>query len=164
MSQFTFFIKLPPYLGDWYRNRCGGTDPIKPIKGSQVSDIIKRFVALQPKDTLPQLYPKEGEVAIEIPENRIKPAEFYNHMPPRAKEAVLETIRLEFTIELWEDINSFKNLGKQRDKLIYAWMEEHGIKDTETNYLAIAKIYQRKRDTARNRYRQQKRRNDKKKK
>lgn len=145
MSQITFFLELPPYLAQWYRNRCGGESPIKPLRGSHESDIIEAFITTLPEGQVPQVQPNEGEVAIAIPSFRHKPPMYYNYMPPAAKKALHSSIKLEFELDLWDSLHKFCNLGKQLKDLIYAYMENHGIANTETNYLAVSKAYQRKR-------------------
>ena len=63
-----------------------------------------------------------------------------------------KSIRQRFVMALWQDLHKFGNIGKQRQELIYAWMEAHEIELTESNWNTIAKIYQRRQDV----YRKQK--------
>lgn len=147
MSNLTIFIELPPYLAQWYRHRCGGGTPITPVRGSYESNVIEEFITKRPKGIAPQLTPNPGEVAIAIPSFRAKPPEYYNYMPPKAKRLLEDSIKVDFEIDMWQCLHRFCNLDKQLKKLILAFMEKHGIEDTETNYLAISKAYQRKRDS-----------------
>lgn len=146
MSHLTFFIELPPYLAQWYRHRCGGSDPILPVRTSYESNIIEEFITKRPADMAPQIAPKPGEVAIAIPSFRGRPPEYYNYMPPKALDLLRESIKVDFEIDMWKCFHRFSNMDKQLKGLIYAFMEKHGIEDTETNYLAISKAYQRKRE------------------
>lgn len=146
MSHLTFFLELPPYLEQWYRNHCGGECPIQPLRGSHESDIIEEFITTLPDGEVPQLQPKEGEVAIAIPSFRSKPPLYYNFMPPEAKNALKASIKLEFDIDLWNSLRKFCDKGSPLKELFFAYMEKHGIEDTETNFLAISKAYQRKRE------------------
>lgn len=144
MSDFYIYIKLEPYLKDWFINENGGTNPLKLKKGSQEHDILKLFLEKSPNDYVPHIK-QDNEVAIELPFFKNKDPRTYNYLPARALDALRDTIRTRFTIQLWEDLHNFGSIGKRQDNLIYAWMHKHGIEDTETNWCAISKIYYRKR-------------------
>jgi hypothetical protein len=81
---------------------------------------------------------------------------YYNHLSESSKEHLIHCLKIRFAIALWNDLFKFGNIGKQKQDLIYAWMDAHDIEDTETNWNAISKIYARKRKS----YFQQKRRRD----
>lgn len=145
MSNITIFISLPPYLAQWYRHRCGGKDPISPVRGSYESNVIEEFLAKMPEGVEPQLFPREDEVAIAIPSFRAKPPEYYNYLPPKARHLLENSIKVEFEIDMWQSLRRFKHVSANLKDLILAYMEKHKIEDTETNFLAISKAYQRKR-------------------
>ena len=48
-----------------------------------------------------------------------------------------------FRIQLWEELHQFDVKLNRQDETIYIFMENHGISINDTNWNAIAKIYQR---------------------
>ena len=75
-----------------------------------------------------------------------KPPERFFYLPPMAVDAVVTCIRRRFDVCMWQTLHRFSSVFQRQDKLIYAFMEKHGIDPTEKNWNAIAKRYQRKRD------------------
>ena len=67
------------------------------------------------------------------------------YLPLAARNTLKRCIRNRFVIQLWSDLFRFGYIGKQKQDLIWAWMDAHGIEATETNWNTIAKIYDRKR-------------------
>lgn len=144
MSDFYIYIKLEPYLRDWFIHENGGTTPVKLRKGSQEHDILKLFLEKLPDGMMPH-FKQPDETTIQLPYFKNRDPRTYNYLPPKALEALHDCIRTRFTIQLWQDLHTFGNIGKRNDNLIYAWMHKNGIEDTETNWNAISKIYYRKR-------------------
>lgn len=85
-------------------------------------------------------------VCIELPNFRSKDTRSNFYLPPKAAEALKACIRNRFDIEMWNALHRFDAIFQRQDNLIYAFMEKHGIEQTEKNWNAIAKRYQRKRD------------------
>ena len=80
----------------------------------------------------------------------------YNTYLSAASRRVLALcIRKRFSIELWNDLFKFGNIGKRKQDIIWAWMETHGIEMNDTNWNTIAKIYMRKRNVYRQTLRRQ---------
>lgn len=145
MSNFCIYISLDPYLAQWFIHDQGGKQPIQLVKGSVESKILEVYIAKRPSNIPPELYAPD-KVAIALPGFRYRPAEIYNFLPNHAMAALTNAIRNRFDIELWNDLHHFGKIGRRQDELIYAWMEKHGIAQTEVNWNAIAKRYQRQRD------------------
>lgn len=146
MDRFLIYIELEDYLAQWFVNEMGGNMPVKLLRGSVESKILEVFLTKRPDDVAPDIA-GEGKLPVVIPEFRNRPAEVYNHLPKFAVNSLLNVIRSRFDISLWQDLNSFGNIIKNRqDELIYAWMEKHGIELNEKNWNAIAKRYQRQRN------------------
>lgn len=137
-------IELEPYLRQWYIHENGGTVPVVPDKYSVEHRIFDAFLTTLPPNALPDVATPDT-VAIRIPEMKARPTRVYNYLPLSARRELKNCIRNRFIIELWNDLHHFGHIGKRRDDLIFAWMECHGIDRTETNWNAIAKIYQRQR-------------------
>jgi hypothetical protein len=145
MSDFCVYIEMPPYLKDWFVHDSGGEYPVKLIRGSMESSLLETFLAPQPAGLLPEL-PGEGKVAICIPYFKRKDPRTYHYLSKQAKSAFLKLVQTRFDLQMWKELNKFGRIGKQLEDLIYAWMDKHDIAPTETNWNAIAKRYQRKRN------------------
>lgn len=100
------------------------------------------------------MMPAVDAVAIELPYFRNKDPRVYNWLSPRARTAIAECLRVQFDVQLWQDLHTVGNIGREQKTLIYAWMEKYGIECTDTNWNTIAKKYQRKRKNSRKSFRQ----------
>ena len=138
---------MEPYLAQWLAHKFGPY-PIRFPKGSIENDIIELGLKPLPEGASPDL-PGEGKYPIVLPFFRYKDVRFHNYLPQSAKSELIHNLKVCFAIELWKDLNKFGYIGKQKQDLIWTWMETHGIEDTETNFNAILKIYARKRDAFR---------------
>lgn len=174
MNAFFIYLALPPYLAQWYANECTKIhnrdnascphevyrfpNPVIPVRGSAESGVIESWLDKQPKDALPALAPDDATIAIQIPSFSGMPVEYYNYFSPSAKEVLVDTIRNRFQVALFSDIHKAraKNPAARIDLLINAWMEKNCIEYNDTNWNAIAKIYQRKRDVYRHTLKNQK--------
>jgi len=156
---FYIYLKMDPYLAQWLIHKHGG-EPVEFPKNSIENDIIGVGLTTPPPMTKidkngnevkvyePDL-PGEGKVAIVLPYFKYKDVRFYNFLPISARDSLVQCIRARFAVELWKDLYKFGYIGRQKQNLIYTWMASHGIEDTETNFLAISKMYFRKRDAFR---------------
>ena len=145
MSSFLVYIRIEPYLRQWFVHDHDGKTPVELRRGSVESKVLEVYLSPQPKDSVPDSG-GEDTLAIRIPTFRHKPPETYNHLPKYAQAALINCIRNRFDVELWNDLHHFGRIWRRKDELIYAWMENHGIEMTEANWNAIAKRYQRQRD------------------
>lgn len=139
MSDFLLYIKLDPYLAQWFINQMGGSTPVKLIKGCVESKHLQLFLEKRPPGVLPES--PEGKVAVEIPYFRVKPPEVYNYLPEDAMKSLVKLIRDRFDWQLFTDIHVFKNMVFEQKELIYAWMNQNGIEKTGTNWDAIVMRY-----------------------
>lgn len=153
-------LALPTYLAQWYANECQQIQhrdedtlphaiykPLQPViipRGSQESRILHSFLQKPPTNGYNE--DEEPTIAIVIPQYRDKDAYSYNYLGKHGRLQLADTIRNRFCINLWEELHTFKNVLSRQDNAIYAFMETHGIACTETNWNAIAKIYQRLRN------------------
>lgn len=144
MSNYCIYLKLAPYLAQWFVHRHGGNEPVRLRRGSPESDIMQLFLSRRPDGVAPQCA-TDGATAIEVPYFRGKDPRVYTYMPERALAALANNIRVQFDVEMWADLHNFGNIGAEQQELIYAWMDKHGIECTETNWQAIAARYRRKR-------------------
>lgn len=124
MSKFYVYIKLEPFVKQWLVNKYG--EPVKFQAQSIENYTIQAFVIKKPLNVEPDVA-EEGTVAISIPDSIQKPAEFFNHLTPRGKEAVKQNIEYLFNQNLWNELGDMSSLGCKTMTAIYAWCEKHGI-------------------------------------
>lgn len=145
MENICIYIKLPPYLAQWFVHEQGGETPVHLRRGSVESLILEHSLRKQPRNLTPEL-DHTGKVAIVIPSFPRKSPLYYNHLPLPAQMELRNCIRNRFIIAMWRALHRFEQVGEQQKEAIYNWMNEQHIEDTETNWNAIAKLYQRKRN------------------
>lgn len=161
MNDYLIYLTLPPYLAQWYANECTKVHnrdnstcpreiyqfpaPVKPVGGSLESKLLERYLEKQP-NAVPAPVPEGATIAIAIPVFKNKHPMFYNYLPPMACNQLANIISSRFNIELFQDLHQFKNVLRRQNSVIDAWMENHCIEYNDTNWNAIAKIYQRQRD------------------
>lgn len=144
MSQYLIYIKLPRYLSQWVTNRLG--NPVVFPASSPQNSVIRTYIRERRKDEPVETFSPDTDTAIAIPDSIAKPPERYNHIGPRGKLAVAETIKDLFKRELWCDISPLENNPCGLLKLISAWCECHGIDIDRTEtvrqcYYRIRKDY-----------------------
>ena len=148
-SNFKVYIRMEPYLAQWLAHKFGPF-PIRFPKGSIENDIMEKGLIPLPKKATPDL-PGKGKYPIILPFFRYKDVRFHNFLPISDKSKLVHCLKVCFDIELWTDLHRFGYIGKQKQDLIWAWMDDHDIDDTEANFNAISKIYARKREAHRRR-------------
>lgn len=158
MSNYYVYIKMPSYLRQWFVNRHGGNIPVRLRRGSIESKLMQRITVLLPSGAIPQKQ-KEGEIAIEIPYYKSHDPRIYNYVTETGKRAMLERLKIDFALDVWEFLHDFGKIGKQQKDLIYLFMEQRGIEEDGSCWDAIAKIYQRMRNIYRTNLRQKEQRN-----
>ena len=146
MSDYCVYLKMPSYLRQWFVNRHGGTEPVQLARGSAECDLLRKSTIPMPKGVLPPRQ-QEDEVAICLPYFKSHDPRTYNYLTKQGKAALLDIIKNDFRVDMWEHLHAFENYGKEQKSLIYLYMEHRGIKEDGTCWDAIAKIYQRKRDS-----------------
>ena len=140
------YIDLDPYLAQWFVHEQGGCSPVHLLRGSIERCVLEQFLQRQPEGEPVQTY-HEGCVPIVIPQFKHRPPETYCYLPPKAHELMVSVIRGRFDIDMWTSLNRFVSGVGRIDEMIYAFMEAHGIEPTDTNWNAIAKRYQRMRNS-----------------
>lgn len=135
------YLTLDEYLAQWLIHTSESV-PVRFPKGSVENRLLSVFLTKPPRDSAPDM-PGPGKVPIELPVIKgLNPLSNY-HLPNHARHQLVEMIRNRFDVQLFDDLHQFDNYGQRLDNLIYAWMENHGIDNTERNWNAIAKTYQR---------------------
>ena len=142
MNNYCIYLKMPSYLRQWFIHRHGGSDPVQLIRGSIESKLLQRATVKMPENILPPRQ-QEGEVAICIPYSKSHDPRIYNYITETGKRALIQRIKEDFDLDVWEYLHDFGKVGTQQKDLIYLFMEQRGIKEDGTCWDAIAKIYQR---------------------
>lgn len=150
MNEECVYLELPPYLAQWLIHGNGGNLPVVLPRLSTEHKILEAYLMIRPRN-IAKVEPTDAMVPIRIPEFKYKPSKTYNYLPAEAMEEMVYSIRNRFVIALWNDIHRFSRVGSRIDNFITAWMKKHGIEENETNWNTIAKIYQRQRDSYRQR-------------
>ena len=142
MSNYCIYLKMPSYLRQWFIHRHGGSDPVQLIRGSIESKLLQRATVKMPDGVMPPRQ-QEGEVAINILYSKSHDPRIYNYITETGKRALIQRIKDDFDLDVWEYLHDFGKVGSQQKDLIYLFMEQRGIKEDGTCWDAIAKIYQR---------------------
>ena len=140
------YLSLDSYLAQWFIHDQGGDNPVRLRRGSIESAFLEQALTKPPADYVPELQ-RPGDVSIVLPQFKHIDTRTRFYLPPRGRDALIAIIRQRFDVEMWRELHKWSNFFLRRqDHLIYSFMEAHGIEMTETNFNAIAKRYQRKRD------------------
>lgn len=143
MSEIVIHLQLEPYLAQWLINAHDSL-PVEFPRNSAENDILEIYLIRTPPFPAPN-EPGENTVPIAVPFFKSKDVRGKKYLPLAARNTLKRCIRNRFIIQLWSDLFRFGYIGKQKQDLIWAWMDAHGIEATETNWNTIAKIYDRKR-------------------
>lgn len=144
MSSYVVYLKVEPYLAQWFIHEQGGGYPVQLTRGSAESDILEVFLKRQPVGQ-PVDLGLDANLAIYIPTFKSRDPRIYNFLPPKSKKALAICIYRRFRVQLWEELHRLENVGVPISDLVYAFMEKHGIEDTPQNWETIRQMYFRKR-------------------
>ena len=158
MPNYHLYLTMPDYLAQWYAHECrrnhqaaGDTfsapvyrypEQVHPVRGSVESDILETFLTKQPGPK-PVDFKEGANLVLVIPSFRHRDPEIYNYLPPESRRYLNETIRRRFKCALFDDIHRLEVKSTLKNLAIEAWMERHGIENTETNFFAVLKVYDR---------------------
>lgn len=138
-------IPLPAYLRDWLLHKSGGKQPVVPKRNSQIAIILTAYVTRVPKGW-------EGGgntdecIGFAVPQIHGKWAKTWCFLPELQVKRIQHMIRDQFRDQMFQTIRGQlenKNNKLTKMDLIYKFMKEHQIEDSERNYFAIDKIYTR---------------------
>ncbi len=147
METKLIYLKLEPYLKDWFIHEHGGKVPVDLKKNSPEMNIIHGFISIKPADYVDDH--NETDVPIEVPVFKGLNPQSWCYLPPRSKQLLYNCIKNCFDTELFNEMMEMRKMHVSVTDLLYVFMEKHGINETETNWLALMKIYQRKTDSYR---------------
>ena len=141
------YLKMEPYLRQWFIHENGGVEPVRLRRGTPESNIFQAFISKKPEEWTAA--PEDGSVAIVVPQYKSLDPEYWCYLPPKAARALYNCIKASLDVQLFRELHTIRSKEMQISDLIYAFMEKHGIEDTETNWNTLAKIYKRKLDSHR---------------
>jgi len=124
MSDFYVYLTAPEYMVQWLTHTFG--DPVVLIKDSPESRLMNELLVKLPANAQPDTG-KDSNIRIEIPYYKGKNPEYYNHLYPSGKDALIESFCTLFDKNLWNEVSALNNGHVRRKNLIYAFMEKHGI-------------------------------------
>lgn len=138
MSDFNIYLTVPKYLEQWMTNSFG--NPVQLIKDSPEMRLLNELLVITPKNKTPDT--GEGSnITIPIPYFKGKDPESYNYIHESGKVALIESFSTLFKKNLITEITALGNGHVKRAKLIYAFMEKHGI--DEDHWDTVAQIHNR---------------------
>lgn len=137
------YLKMEPYLRQWFIHENGGEVPVHLRRGTPESDIFQAFISKAPEGW--EATPEEGSVPIVVPMYKSLNPENWCYLPPRAMQTLYNCIKASFDVQLFQELNAIGQKGTLLSDLIYSFMEKHGIEDDQTNWHTLAKIFMRKR-------------------
>ena len=141
------YLKMEPYLRQWFIHENEGKEPVSIRRGSPEMNIFRAFIAKKPAGWTAEEEKTPDSVAIIVPQFKMLDAEYWCYLPPRAKQALYNCIKACLDVQLFQEIHVIRQQGLMLRDLVYAFMEKHGIEDTETNWNTLSKIYKRKLDS-----------------
>ena len=142
MSEYQVYIKMPSYLRQWFIHRHGGSEPVKLIKGSIESKLLKIALVKQPENVVIRTKMPD-EVAVCIPYSKARDPRTYNVITETGRRALIANGKNAFDVDCWNFLHDFGAITMQQKDLIYLYMEQHGIIEDGSCWDSIAKNYQR---------------------
>lgn len=145
MENNFIYLDLDSYLRQWLIHEHGGEEPVKMLRGSIENDVIQTYISRKPEGWVPVV--TDQTVRIVIPRDKRKNPHTWCYLGVRPLQALKALIKQRFDAQFMMEVIRLLNKSRElKMQLIYAFMEKHGIEDTETNYNTLAKICQRKVD------------------
>lgn len=139
-----YYLDLPGFLREWFVHDMGGKIPVELPRNSLEHQFFETYLSAPPKEYKPVI--NRDWLAIKLPSFKTKDTRSCYYLAPKSERALVSIIYNRFDIEMWKHVHKFSAVFKHTKKLIEAFMENHGIEVSDTNYQAVLKRYQRKRD------------------
>lgn len=124
MSNFCFYIQLPPFVAQWLLKNYGS--PVKFPAQSVENATIRRFLRKRPLGVDPDTA-APGLTPICIPDSKQADPQTYNYLFEKGKEGVRECIEDSFRIALWNELNDLSDCGCSVMTAVYEFCQAYGI-------------------------------------
>lgn len=144
MSDYTVYIKLPPYLRQWFVHDFGGTEPVTLTKNCIEWEILRVYLTKTPANYT-EPHHDDTYVSIQLPYFRGHDPRTYNHLNQGTRVILIHCITNRFRVELWADLVNLQNYNLRIDMLLEEWMRQHGITIDDTNFQTVKQIFARMR-------------------
>lgn len=158
MREILVYLPMERYLLEWARAHFG--EPVRFPARSAENVLLGSLVSLPPEGTVPQLSPREGEIAVVIPDSARRHPERYHYLSARNKRRVANAVCRLFLLHLWTEVSPLIASRGRLKEGIAEWCKRNGIgvESYETVYMrfyrmrddyyrhgvALAKKYQKK--------------------
>ena len=117
------YIQLPGYMREWLTTTIG--TPVVFPPHSVENAIIARNIGRLPHGEKPELY-CDGDVIVEVPVIRYKPASEFNYLGRRGKVMLTDAIDDLFCIDMWNSLAPYLSSSGINGRLD-DWCAERGI-------------------------------------
>lgn len=139
MNDYLIYLPLEPFLAQWFRHRHGGSQyTVRLVRGSVEAKRLKALLDVTPPGYIPRPTP-QGCVAVAIPSFPAKDPRQFNYVSPKGINALVETLRDLFDLELHDFYVKTYIKGTRIDYMLEAYMALHGIEYSDTNYNSVKK-------------------------
>lgn len=145
------YLDISDYLRQWFVNDMGGGEPVRLPRNSVEHQFLETYLTAPPKGAAPDI--DRTRLAIELPNFKSKDTRVCHYLSPKSRNALAGIIYNRFDLDLWQHVHRFSSTFRKSKDLIESFMELRGIEITDTNYNAVLKRYQRKRDYYMRRFR-----------
>jgi len=133
MSDFYIYLTVPEYLEQWITHTFG--NPVQLIKDSPEMRILNELTVKTPCNKMPDTG-VGSNITIPIPYFKGKDPAIYNYLHDSGKTAMVESFSTLFDKNLFTEMTALSNSRVKRAKLIYAYMEKHGIDEKHWDTVA----------------------------
>lgn len=146
MSSYCIYLKVPSYLDQWLRHDYWNpvTRRVEFERGSNTHSILSRFLRKEPAGY------SRGDVSdllpVEVPTFKGMNPDQHNYLGHEGHKALVSAIKRNFKALLDKELSVFYTQDVVITDIIFAFMANHGIENTERNWETIRQMFKRLRD------------------
>jgi hypothetical protein len=143
MSAYYIHLKVAPYVAEFCTHHFGCEGGAVEIPSNTPEQ--KLFRTFLEKQSAQAEVCRDYNMSIKIPYTKDKDPRVYNYLSPHVKELLSKSLEKMVYWNMWTELSGFANMKINKTDLIMAWMERHGIKDTDENVEMMRKRFYRAR-------------------
>lgn len=146
MSHYCIYLKVPSYLDQWLRHDYWNpvTDRVEFERGSNTHAILSRFLRKEPVGYV------RGDVShllpVAVPTFKGMNPDQHNYLVYEGEKALVSAIKRNFKALLDKELSVFYTQNVVITDIIFAFMANHGIDNSERNWETIRQMFKRLRD------------------
>ena len=125
VKDITVHLHVEAYLKQWLEHSLG--DPVRFPSRSYESCLLSRLVSTPPKAGLSADGGDAGGVRIVLPDNALRPPEYYHYLSRRSSDTMRAAIDALFRLALWSECAHLLGQKGNINKGIDRWCAGHGI-------------------------------------